>query len=208
VTKNAMTRATLEQQETDRRGSVRASVFLPATIFLIDRVLEARIHNASASGLMGEADVELSIGQLVHLTFDAPHYQAGSVQWTTGRRFGLALKNALALITGQSKTWQEDDGVYKARAARVVLDVPAQLYVSKPPRPATVRNISETGMLLDCGPDLRPGQQLLVAIRGRGCVPGRVQWVHDGKVGFRSQASLADKLPRGFSAADASGTLS
>lgn len=198
VTTKASSSSLLEQQEAERRRAARASVFLPATIFFVERVVEARIQNASATGLLGEADVELTIGQQVHFSFESRTYHPGLVQWTTGRRFGLSLANALAHTTGQTKTWQEDSGNYEARAVRVAIDVPANLYLSKPPRPATVRNISATGMLLDCGPDLRPGQQLLVSLKGRGCVIGRVQWVEAGKAGFRSEASLADKLPGGF----------
>jgi hypothetical protein len=186
------------QQEVDRRRAGRASVFLPATIFFVERVVEARILNASASGLMAEADVELNIGQHVHFSFDALTYHGGTVQWATGRRFGQSLANALALITGQAKSWQEQSGQHEARAVRIGLDFPAHLYLSKPPRPATVRNISASGMLLDSGPDLRPGQLLLVSIRDRGCVSGRVQWADGGRAGFRSEASLADKLPLGF----------
>ena len=186
----------IEKQEADRRRAARTSVFLPATIFLVDRLVEIRIHNASSTGLMGEADAELSIGQQVHRSLGSTSYFEGVIKWTTGRKFGLALANALTLITGQKTSWQESDGVHEGRAVRVPLDVPAQLCLSRPPRPATVRNISETGMLLDSGPDLRPGQPLIVAIRGRGCVHGRVQWTVGGKAGFRSEGSLADKLPQ------------
>lgn len=117
----------LTQQEADRRRAARESVFLPATLFSVERVVDSQIKNASVSGLMGEADVELHIRQHVHFYLNRASFHGGLAQWTSGRRFGVSLANALALVTGQAKTWQEDDGVYAARAVRVALDVSAHL---------------------------------------------------------------------------------
>ena len=190
------TQTTDNRSDAERRRATRTSVFLPATIYFVEQVVEARIHNASASGFMGEADAELSIGQQIHLWLGKTAYHLATVRWITGRKFGVSLPNALALLGGKSAAWKEDDGVHDARAVRVPLDVLADLYISRPPRPGTVRNISETGLLLDSGPDLQVGQQLLVALKGRGCIHGRIQWTGGGKAGVRSAGSIADKLPR------------
>lgn len=174
----------------ERRQAARTSVFLPATIFLVDRVIETRIHNASSSGLMGESDAELSLGQTVHLAFGSLSLHPGVIQRVEGRRYGLKLANALQIAAG-TRLSETEDGPYAARAVRVPLDVLAHLHLSRPPRPATVRNMSAKGLLLDSGPEVCTGQRVIVAIKGKEAVRGRVQWSSEGRAGIRLDCTTA-----------------
>ncbi|WP_298191027.1 PilZ domain-containing protein [Novosphingobium sp.] len=172
----------------DRRRARRRSVFLRASIYPIDGFGDARIRDGSATGLMGETDLELVIGQTLHLTIDEQNYYAGKVRWILDRRFGVDVPQALAMFGQQ--TCHVDYGsdiAHLPRAPRVRLDQAARLLVGRPPRPAIVRNLSEYGMLLDTSPGLKPGQILVVRIGNAPLLYGRTQWSKDGRIGFRTQ---------------------
>lgn len=173
---------------TDRRRARRRSVFLRASIYPIDGFCDARIRDASATGLMGETDLELVIGQTLHLTIDEQHYYAGKVRWILDRRFGVDVPQALAMFGHQTSHVDYGSEIaHLPRAPRVRLDLAARLLVGRPPRPAIVRNLSEHGMLLDTSPGLKPGQILVVRIGNAPLLYGRTQWSKDGRIGFRTQ---------------------
>jgi hypothetical protein len=172
----------------DRRRARRRTVFLRAIIYPIDVFCDARICDVSSAGVRGEADVELAIGQIMHITTDEMTYNAGTVKWVDGRQFGLALPNALSLFG--IETSDVDIGSFEGpdlRAPRFNINATARLLAGRPPRPATIRNLSSTGMLLDISPGLRPGQHIIVKAGKTAPNYGRVQWVTDGKIGFRAK---------------------
>jgi hypothetical protein len=170
-------------RESDRRREPRQAVLLRATLFAVDDVVEIRVRNASATGLMAEADVELSVGQAVHIAVDNRYFRA-TVRWTEGRRLGMQLQNALAIVAPEKIAQPCGDDELRS-ALRVDVDVVGQLYVSRPPRCATIRNLSRTGMRINAGPGFRPGQMLIVAAAERSAVLARVQWAHGSLIGVK-----------------------
>lgn len=183
----------------DRRRARRRSVFLRASIYPIDTVCDARIRDVSVTGLMGETDLELTIGQTLHLTADERNYYSGKVRWILDRRFGIDLPQASAIFghsTGAIDYGNEE--THFPRAPRFRLDAAVRLLAGRPPRPAIVRNLSEHGMLLDTGPGLKPGQSLIVRIGNAPLLYGRTQWSKDGRIGFRTQQPVgATSFPPG-----------
>ncbi|WP_421854860.1 PilZ domain-containing protein [Novosphingobium sp.] len=176
----------------DRRRARRRSVFLRASIYPIDAFSDARIRDVSATGLMGETDLELTIGQTLHVTIDEQNFYAGKVRWILDRRFGMDVPQALAMFRHQAGEIDYGSEVaHFPRAPRFRLDETARLLVGRPPRPAIVRNLSEHGMLLDTGPGLKPGQVLVVRIGNAPLLYGRTQWSRDGRIGFRTQQPVA-----------------
>ena len=178
--------------ETDRRDSRRRAVLLRASIYPIDVFSDVIVRDASQTGIMGDADAELAIGQTIHLSLDERTYHSGVVRWTRGRRFGLELPRALAIFASRTSTI--DHGYregHAPRAGRVKLNVCARLSAGRPPRPATVRNVSGMGMLLDTGPGLLAGQHLVVRLGQCPAIYGRVQWSRDGKIGIRATTPIS-----------------
>jgi hypothetical protein len=175
----------------EQRGATRRAVLLKASIYPIDVFCDAIIRNASRTGLMGEADSELAIGQTVHLSLDEMTYHSGVVRWTKGNQFGLDLNDALQLVALKNAEVEHGfrDG-HGPRAGREVLNIAARLNTGRPPRPATVRNISATGLLLDTSPGLRAGQHLIVRLNGR-TIYGRVQWSRDGRIGLKADTPIS-----------------
>lgn len=181
-----------EMTEAERRSSQRRAVLLRASIYPIDVFSDVIIRDASRTGLMGEADAELAIGQTVHLSVDDAAYHSGVVRWTRGRQFGLDLPNALAIFEPQMSAVDHGDREgHSPRAGRVKLKVSARLSAGRPPRPATVRNISGMGMLLDTSPGLLQGQHVVVRVGNCPVIYGRVQWSRDGKIGVKAVAPIS-----------------
>lgn len=71
------------------------------------------------------------------------------------------------------------------------VSAPAHFVMGRPPRPAIIRNLSESGMLLDTGLGLRPGQDLIVRFGNIAPIYGHVRWSENGKIGFKTQLPIS-----------------
>ncbi len=169
-----------------RRDS-RKAVLLRATIYPIDVYNDVIIRDMSQTGIMGESDIELIIGQTLHLSLDDKTFQSGTVRWTRGRRFGLHFDDPLALFGGDNVVVEHGavDG-QRPRSRRVNLNLAARLSAGRPPRPAVVRNISRSGLQLETSTGLAQGQRLLVKINQNPPIHGRVQWAEGKRIGVKS----------------------
>ena len=179
-----------DQERAEQRQHPRHTVFLQASVYPIDTYRDILIRDVSQTGLSGEADVELGIGQSVHLSFDEKAYFTGIVRWTRGRRFGMEFMDAVTFPVGV----HVDHGFaigHRPRAVRTSLNLTARLNTGRPPRPATVRNVSRLGMLLDTGIGLATGQHLLVRMGKRALVSGRVQWARGGRLGVQTNQEIS-----------------
>lgn len=179
-----------EPENSEQRRHRRHSVLLKASLYPINLYRDAIIHDASRTGLMGEVDIELEVGQAVHLTLDDKVYYSGIVRWTRGLRFGLDLHDELQLSGLTDKIDHGSAMGHAPRAERQPMHLPARLHTGEAPRPATVRNLSRTGMLLETETPLPPGQQLLVRIGNRPSIAARVQWSREGKIGVMTKIEV------------------
>lgn len=176
-----------EDSSADNRRHPRRTVFLDAAIYAIDFFSDVVIHNVSAEGFMGEADVELTIGEKLHLTLDDKAFQTGTVRWTEGKTFGVSFDTPLA------RTGAGDDDLdygsmpeHKPRARRATLNIPARLNLGRPPEPAKVKNVSQSGMLLEATANLGAGQHVLVKLGDRSPVAAVVKWRKDDHIGIET----------------------
>jgi hypothetical protein len=177
--------------EAERRRALRRAVFMHATIYPVDVFSDARILDVSATGARAEADVELAIGQILHISIDEETYYTGKVKWTLGRQFGLELPDAARIF--QASPAEIDHGRIEGhhpRPQRIKIDASARLVAGRPPRPATVRNMSVSGMLIDTGQGIKPGQHLLVRIGDKPLIYGRTQWSADNRIGFKANSPM------------------
>jgi len=171
----------------DHRRHPRKSVFLDASIYAIDFFSDVVIHNVSANGFMGEADVELTVGETLHLTLDNKAYQTGTVRWTEGQTFGVAFDSPLARIgAGDDEIDHGTLPEHKPRVRRTPLNIPGRLNLGRPPEPATVKNLSQSGMLLETGAHLQVRQHVLVKLGNRAPVAAVVRWCAEGRIGVET----------------------
>ena len=175
------------QAPADQRRHPRRPVLLDGSIYPIDFFSDVLIHNVSAAGFMGEADVELTVGETLHLTLDDKAFQTGTVRWTEGQLFGVAFDTPLARDGAGDE--EVDYGTlpeHQPRARRSSLNIPARLNLGRPPQPATVKNMSQSGMLLETSAELQPGQHILIKLGDRSPVPAVVRWRKDEQIGVET----------------------
>ena len=179
-------------ESVDRRIAHRKAVLFRATIYPVDVFCDARIRDVSATGLRGEAEVELAIGQTLHITVDERCYHAGVVKWVRDREFGLDLANAHKIFGGESKDTDHGDREgHHPRAPRSKINATARVVAGRPPRPAMIRNLSASGMLLDTTPGIKAGQHLVVRVGNAPPIYGRTQWSEEGKIGFKAASPIS-----------------
>lgn len=178
----------------DQRSQKRVRVLLQASLFPIDSIDDVTVHNISEQGLMAESDVPLAVGQIVHLSFDGTTHRSGTVRWTSGRRFGLHLEGYSGTGHPLDQLEPETGPDQQVRPLRLSLNIPARMYSGRPRRPAMVRNLSRSGMLLETGTDLKVGQDLLITIGRQAPIAARIRWSRDGRVGVSAEGDQMSQL--------------
>ncbi len=179
-----------DEEQKDLRQDRRHKVFLQASVYPIDTYCDILIRDVSETGLSGEADVQLSVGQAVHLSFDEKSFFTGIVRWIRGRRFGLEFTDVVTFPVDVDVDHGYAVG-HRPRSQRTSLNLTGRLNTGRPPRPATVRNVSRLGMLLDTSTGLATGQHVLVRLGKRPLVSGRVQWVRGGRAGVQTSKEIS-----------------
>jgi hypothetical protein len=179
-----------DDEHKDLRLHRRHKVFLQASVYPIDTYCDILIRDVSETGLSAETDVQLDVGQAVHLSFDEKAFFTGVVRWVRGRRFGLEFKDAVTFPIGINIDHGFAEG-HRPRSARTSLNLTGRITTGRPPRPATVRNVSRLGMLIDTSAGLVTGQHLLVRLGKRPLVSGRVQWVRGGRMGVKTSQEIS-----------------
>jgi hypothetical protein len=179
-----------DQAMADQRRHPRRQVALDALIYPIDFFCDVMIQNVSSAGFMSEADVELDMGETVHLTLDDKGYQTAVVQWTEGRQFGASFETPLARY---GAGYEMDFGTganHRPRQRRIALQVPARVCLGGPVQPAVVRNLSQSGMLLEIDAALLKGQHVLVKLGNRPLIAGSIKWTEEGRIGVESMEPI------------------
>jgi hypothetical protein len=180
----------IEQGSIENRKNRRHSVLMMASVYSIDIFRDIVIRNPLRSRLMGRSDVKLEAGEAVYLSFDDRIYHSGIVRWTSGHEFGLDLDDNL---TGPELSDRAGQGMImglKQRIERACFDIPAKLHSGELPRPAKVRNLSRTGLLLEVEHGYRPGQEIIIRVGRHPLIAGRVVWGRDGKIGVVSKVDV------------------
>jgi hypothetical protein len=164
----------------DRRRMPRKAVYLRATIYPIDVSPTARIRDVSATGVRGEVGVELAIGH---------------VKWTRNQVFGFAVPDAAAIFGILPADVDHGSfGGHCQRSSRIEVGIAARLVGGRPPRPAIIRDISASGLLLSTDPGTGPGQHLVVQVGGAPTFYGRVQWSDGGRIDLKTRQTLSETI--------------
>lgn len=167
----------------DQRAQKRVRVLLQASIFPIDSIDDVTVHNISEHGLMAETDVELTVGQVVHLSFDGASHRSGTVRWIRGRRFGLHVEDCTGSLGALDELEPDTSPGQQSRSLRLSLNIPARMSSGRPRRPAMVRNLSRSGMSLETGAGLLVGQNLLIKVGRQPTISARIRWTAGGRIG-------------------------
>lgn len=173
----------------DRRQHPRRRVLMAAEIYPIEQEVGFPIRNISHKGVMGLSALRLFVRQRVHISFNDSRYLAGQVCWADGDRYGLELNEPL-MFPGGTEPLLDPDSDHLRRNQRIPVELSATLLTSLPVLPARIRNVSQRGMLVEIAKGLSEGERILVQLRDRVAMAGRVQWVRGGFAGVHLDGEM------------------
>jgi len=158
-----------EMREGDetRRAAPRRRVFQRADVLAVDALADIELVDLTDTSLTGETQEPLLVGEHLHVSFGGICIVPAIVSWVHGRSFGLHLQSAPPVIgMGASEM---------TRSIRLVIGIAIQR--------AVVRNLSDTGLMVEGLDGAAIGQRLLVRVAGGWTVTGRIVWTESGRAG-------------------------
>jgi hypothetical protein len=177
---------TAEADPAERRVDTRRKVLMWAETFAVDSFAPLAIKNVSRTGMSGETNLTLVVGQRLVFSVSKNEFHVGIVRWARGRRFGLDLENALAIFGLQNEVESGDLPIHQPRAKRYDVEIEGRVVVGPAPFRATVRDVSQSGLRLESVNVMAVGQQLLVQVRDRPMILAAVRWAANGAVGVKT----------------------
>lgn len=151
-----------------RRAAERKRVYLKADALAVELDAAADVVNLSETGMTGETDARIIVGEHVEISFSGMHYTPATVRWVHGRRFGLKLLSPPPVVGAVDNDLTRD----------------VRLIVGQRSRRAVVRNVSSTGLQIESDLPLRQGHNLLVKVLNGWTIMTTVAWVEGIRAGL------------------------
>lgn len=173
------------------RSEERRRVLLRALLHAIEQKGDVHIDDLSRSGLRGNINISLTVGQRIFVSLDDVTHCSGTVRWADGHRFGMNFDVPLAVLppnldidTGTVPNHQE-------RATRMRTNLKGTIYTCSPPYLAKIRNVSKSGMMVETDMPLDTDQRLLVSLVNGSIMTAEVRWATHARVGVRLFSPLS-----------------
>jgi hypothetical protein len=138
------------------------------------------LRNISFRGVSGTVADAVASNAPVTLVFEGGRQSGGQVRWSRGLEVGIELSAPLPLAVlagpppGQT-----------ARERRFQVRRSATLIINGQARGAVIRNVSTTGMLVESGCHLAPGQSIDICCGQALRLSAQVRWSDRGRAGLR-----------------------
>ena len=174
----------------ERRVDPRRKVLIRAEVFPVLGYAEMNVYNVSKTGLAAETDAPIRVGQVLLFCIDTNDFHMGVVRWRRGRRFGLDLEGALAILGLEDDTDLGYRLSHRPRASRHDVDVTGRIALGSKSYRATVRDVSQSGLRLETAAPLAERQQLIISLKDRPLILSHVQWSREGLVGVRTSERM------------------
>jgi hypothetical protein len=167
------------------RSEPRSLVFLGAIIVPISDTTEVSVENISRSGFRALSSILLTVGQIVIASFDDHFHYSGIIRWIDGCRFGVEFETVFNFVREKGQQQITESGNHPPRDPRISTNLRARLGRIEPPAAGRIRNISPSGMMIETGLDLTPGQQIFVKFSDSTMVAGVVRWAENCQLGVQ-----------------------
>lgn len=182
-----------------RREERHRDIFEEATIHFRRRKYQVPVINASASGVMIEADIEPRIGEAMQIQFSDCNRTQCVVRWIRGNRVGLEFNQETTIIgpssiqdfiigklRGSEEGPTPDEASAKAnRTPRHTLIWIGTVHCQHQTMPVRLRNISTDGAMLETEHPFAVGTEILLDLEEAGTAFAKVRWAKGGQVGIR-----------------------
>ncbi len=160
----------------DRRQQERHIKILRVGIVIIDGRRElCLIRNISAGGLMAHVYSNIHNGQRVTVELKSHQQIQGHVVWVREANAGIAFDEPVDIGELLANPPVLDNG-WRARTPRVEVDRLATLRAGSRTSWVQVRDISQSGIKIDCEQPLDIGGDVVLTLENFRPVPGVVRW--------------------------------
>lgn len=169
----------------ERRRDGRKRLLLKADVFPVAGFAEMRIVSVSRSGFSGLSLSTLEPEQPLVFSVRQGQFHEATVRWVRGRKFGADLEDALEIL-GRPGSCDAALLSPDPPLRRYPLDVSGRMALVGFSYRATVRDISQTGLRLECGAPLVEGQEVIVRLPDQRLVLASVRWRSDRMAGVET----------------------
>jgi hypothetical protein len=167
----------------ERRGRERHIKILRVGALVVDGRHElCLIRNISAGGLMAHVYSALTPGQRVTVELKTNQLVAGRVTWVRDGDAGIQFDAAMDVAELLANPAVLDNG-WRPRTPRVEIDRMATLRSGARTTWVHVRDISQSGVKLECDPPPAPGEEIVVTLDGFRPLHAVVRWHDEGHCG-------------------------
>lgn len=174
-----------------KRIEARRRVLLRAELHLVEQQDDVKVTDLSRSGLRGKSDISLSVGQMVFISLDGITHCSGTIRWTQDHRFGLKFCKMLDALPNDSQTDTGNLPYHQERMPRKSTNLNARISVSSWSCGAQIRNISQSGMMLETEQLLTADQQFLVNLSDGRILAADIRWVEGDRIGVQMASPVA-----------------
>lgn len=180
----------------DRRGAQRFMTILRVGKLVSDKTQElCLIRNISAGGLMAHVYAPHQIGDKVEIELKSDQRLSGEVVWVKEGHVGVRFAGRVEV--SDILTHRAEPGGKKSRAPRLEVEGRAKLKVGNAYYHVDIRDLSQGGIKVELGEQLRVGEDAVITIEGMEPVNGIVRWSRGGMTGLSFIKPIAfDELIR------------
>lgn len=152
-----------------------------------EAVQRFQLHNLSGFGASGALATPPAPGATIELIFENGTRIGGRVRWARDALIGIEFFTRLPLDVLQGRGAPEP----VARAPRYRVARVATVSVNGISRPATIRNVSRGGMMIESALPLLPGQMVEISSGALTGLHGQVRWSRNGRAGVQLAQPLS-----------------
>jgi hypothetical protein len=183
-----------------RSGERHLKILRVGTLVVDGRHELCLIRNISAGGLMAHVYSALTPGQTVTVELKSNQPLAGQVVWVSDGNAGIRFEIAMDVSELLANPAVMDNG-WRPRTPRVEIDRMATLRSGARTTWVQVRDISQSGVKLECETPPGEGEEIVVTLEGFRALHGVIRWSGGGHCGvafnqFIPFAELIDWLKR------------
>lgn len=166
-----------------RAGNRAATVFRPVLIETDEFAGFCLVRNLSPNGLMGVVYTQFVEGLPVSIQFNQDLVVPSMVMWSQDGRVGVRFDEAIDVSTVLVDLAKKTIEGKLARSPRVQVQCDGVLSIDDRSLSITVLDISQRGIKVRAS-FVRPGDEVLVRLRGLELRKAVVRWTQDGTVGM------------------------
>ena len=177
-----------KQAERRREPRAQMSVYRSAMVRWEGAESFCLIRNISSGGLMAKLPATLAADQPVTVEMRSGQTLDGRVAWCAGGHVGVHFDAAIdvdeALVGPHRKcaSWTQ-------RMPRLAIGDAATLHANAGVQPATLLDLSQGGAKIEAA-FVRPGDEVVLAVKGLEPRRGTICWVREGRAGIAFLASI------------------